>query len=190
MVLHINFEDVEGITGKGVVFNQAATGTAIHFGATNNASTVGYAAFSTDVYTNKLHASRRDIKGFDNMRSMNRTNNSAGDPYLAWWPSEDIFHDSSFTVEFFMKDSSFGTWSHLFKRRVDENDTNNQLWIGGNGTSNRLKCDFCAKAITDTTSIADGKWNHIAAVYDKSNHKLTFYRNWSKVGEPRSGGEG
>ena len=183
VVLHINFEDVEGITGKGVVFNQAATGSAIHFGATNNASTAGYAAFSTDVYTNKLYASRRDIKGFDNMRSMNRTDNSAGDPYLAWWPSEDIFHDSSFTVEFFMKDSSFAAWTHLFKRRVDENDTNNQLWIGGNGTSNRLKCDFCGKTITDTTNIADGKWNHIAAVYDKSNHKLTFYRNWSKVGE-------
>jgi hypothetical protein len=183
VVLHINFEDVEGIAGKGVVFNQAATGSAIHFGATNNASTVGYAAFSTDVYTNKLHASRRDIKGFDNMRSMNRTNNSAGDPYLAWWPSEDIFHDSSFTVEFFMKDSDFGTWSHLFKRRVDENDTANQFWIGGYGTSNRLKCDFCGKTVTDTTSIADGKWNHIAAVYDKSSHKLTFYRNWSKVGE-------
>ena len=183
VVLHINFEDVEGITGKGVVFNQAATGSAIHFSATNNASTAGYAAFSTDVYTNKLYASRRDIKGCDNMRSMNRTNNSAGDPYLAWWPSEDIFHDSSFTVEFFMKDSSFGIWSHLFKRRVDENETNNQFWIGGYRESNMLKCDFCGNTITDTTSIADGKWNHIAAVYDKSSHKLTFYRNWSKIGE-------
>lgn len=51
-------------------------------------------------------------------------------------------------------------------------------------TANRLKCDFCGKTITDgKTSISDGKWNHIAVVYDKSNHKLTFYRNWSKVGE-------
>jgi hypothetical protein len=183
VLLHLNFEAVDGISTNNVFFNQAATGSAIYFGANNNVSAAGYAAFSTDVYTNKLYASRRDVKGFDNLRSLNRTDNSSGEPYLAWCPPEDIFHDSSFTVEFFMKDSNFEAWSHLFKRRVDGSNSANQFWIGGLKTVNRLKCDFGGKAITDSTDIADNKWNHIAVVYDKATRKLAFYRNWSLIGK-------
>lgn len=181
--LHINFEPVDGISTNNIAFNQAATGPAVHFGATNNTSVAGYAQLVSDVYTNKLYGSRRDYKGYDNMRSFSRTDNSAGDPFFSWLPPEDVFHDSSFTVEFFMNTSSFSAWSHLFKRRVDANDTENQFWIGGLKTADRLKCDFGGQTITDTSSIGDSKWNHIAVVYDKPNRKLAFYRNWSKIGE-------
>ena len=181
--LHINFEPVDGISTNNIAFNQAATGPAVHFGATNNTSVAGYAKFVSEVYTNRLYASRRDYNGYDNMCSFSRTNNSAGDPFFSWMPPEDVFHDSSFTVEFFMNTSSFSAYTHLFKRRVDENDTADQFWIGGLRTADRLKCDFGGQTITDTSSIGDSKWNHIAVVYDKPNRKLAFYRNWSKIGE-------
>lgn len=180
VALHINFETVDGISTNNIVFNQAATGSAVHLSDTNKTT---YAKFDANVYTNKLYASRRDVKGFDNLRSLNRTGNSGGEPYLAWCPPEDIFRDSSFTVEFFMKDSDFEKWTHLFKRRVDGSTSSLQFWIGGLGTANRLKCDFGGKTITDSTNIADNKWNHIAVVYDKPTRNLAFYRNWSLIGE-------
>jgi hypothetical protein len=66
---------------------------------------------------------------------------------------------------------------------VDGSNSANQFWIGGLKTVNRLKCDFGGKAITDSTDIADNKWNHIAVVYDKATRKLAFYRNWSLIGK-------
>ena len=189
VLLHINFEAVDGISTNNIFFNQAATGSAVHLSATNSASVVGYTKFSPDVYTNKLYSSRRASIASDNLLSWNRTGNSNGEPSVEWLPSEDVFAESSFTVEMFVKTSTFNAWTHLFKRRIGgSSSSNNQIWIGGNKNNGQikwdLKMDTDVKTITDASgTIKNGSWHHIAVVYDKDANKLFYYRDWVKISE-------
>jgi hypothetical protein len=184
VVLHINFETVDGISTNNIVFNQAATGSAVHLSDTNNTK---YAAFDADVYTNKLYGSRRDFKGFANAKSFRkRAKHSTGEPYLAWLPDDDVFHDSSFTVEMFVKIANgyFPQWTNLFKRNYENQSNANamQFWIGNNSGSGILHCGFYSGGITDGTRIDDFNWHHIAVVFDKATNKLRYYRDWQQVG--------
>ena len=184
VLLHINFEAVDGISTNNVFFNQAATGSAVHLSATNSAGVVGYTKFSPDVYTNKLYSSRRASIASDNLLSWNRTGNSNGEPCVEWLPSEDVFAESSFTVEMFVKTSTFNAWTHLFKRRLDNNNNGNQIWIGGLSSINQIKFELNngPSAITDTTgTIKNGAWHHIAVVYDKDSRSLSYYRDWELI---------
>ena len=184
VLLHINFEAVDGISTNNVFFNQAATGSAVHLSATNSAGVVGYTKFLPDVYTNKLYSSRRASIASDNLLSWNRTGNSNGDPCVEWLPSEDVFAESSFTVEMFVKTSTFDAWTHLFKRRLDNNNNGNQIWIGGLKTANQVKFELNngPSSITDTTgTIKNGAWHHIAVVYDKDSRSLSYYRDWELI---------
>lgn len=184
VVLHIDFEPVDGISTNNVFFNQAATGSAVHFCATNGTGVVGYSKSSSDVYTNKLYASRRVSAANDNLLSWNRTGNSAGEPCVEWLPSEDVFAESSFTVEMFVKTSAFNAWTHLFKRRTDNSNSNNQIWIGGTGSNNQIKFELNGgpAGITDKSgTIKNGIWHHIAVVYDKDTRTLSYYRDWELI---------
>ena len=184
VALHIDFEAVDGISTNNVFFNQAATGSAVHFCATNSTEAVGNSEISDDVCTNKLYASRRASAASDNLRSWNRTGNSNGEPCVEWLPSEDIFAESSFTVEMFVKTSTFNAWTHLFKRRTDNSNSNNQIWIGGTGSKNQIKFELNGgpSAITDNSGIVkNGAWHHIAVVYDKDARTLSYYRDWELV---------
>ena len=184
VLLHINFEAVDGISTNNIFFNQAATGSAVHLSATNSAGVVGYTKFSPDVYTNKLYSSRRASIASDNLLSWNRTGNSNGEPCVEWLPSEDVFAESSFTVEMFVKTSTFKAWTHLFKRRFDNNNTGNQIWIGGLGSDNQIKFSLNngSNEIADTTgTINNGAWHHIAVVYDKDSRSLSYYRDWELI---------
>ena len=184
VLLHINFEAVDGISTNNVFFNQAATGSAVHLSATNSAGVVDYTKFSPDVYTNKLYSSRRASIASDNLLSWNRTGNSNGEPCVEWLPSEDVFAESSFTVEMFVKTSTFNAWTHLFKRRFDNNNNGNQIWIGGLKSNDQIKfsLDNGPSDITDTTgTIKNGAWHHIAVVYDKDSRSLSYYRDWELI---------
>lgn len=184
VLLHINFEAVDGISTNNVFFNQAATGSAVHLSATNSTGVVDYTKFSPDVYTNKLYSSRRASIASDNLLSWNRTGNSNGEPCVEWLPSEDVFAESSFTVEMFVKTSTFDTYTHLFKRRLDNNINGNQIWIGGLRTANQVKFELIngPSSITDTTgTIKNGAWHHIAVVYDKDSRSLSYYRDWELI---------
>ena len=189
VLLHLNFEAVDGISKNNIFFNQAATGSAVHFSATNSTGSSSNSESSADVYTNKLYASRRDYTGSDNLLSWNRKGNTSGEPSIEWLPSEDVFAESSFTVEMFVKTSTFNAWTHLFKRRIGGSfSSSNQIWIGGNKNNNQIKWDLRMdtdiKTITDTSgTIKNGSWHHIAVVYDKDANKLFYYRDWVKISE-------
>ena len=184
VALHINFETVDGISTKNIVFNQAATGSAVHLSDTNKTS---YAEFDADIYTNKLYASRKDSKGFANSKSfIKKDKDSTGEPYLAWLPDDDVFHDSSFTVEMFVKiaNESFPRWTNLFKRNYENQSNANamQFWIGNNSGAGILHNGFTSGGITDSARIDDANWHHIAVVFDKATNKLRYYRDWQQVG--------
>ncbi len=184
VLLHINFEAVDGISTNNVFFNQAATGSAVHLSATNSTGVVGYTKFSPDVYTNKLYSSRRASIASDNLLSWNRTGNSNGEPCVEWLPSEDVFAESSFTVEMFVKTSTFDSYTHLFKRRLDNNINGNQIWIGGLQPNDQINFTLIngPDAITDKTgTIKNGAWHHIAVVYDKDSRSLSYYRDWELI---------
>ena len=184
VALHINFETVDGISMNNIVFNQAATGSAVHLSDTNKTT---YAEFDADVYTNKLYGSRRDFKGFANAKSFRKKNkDSTGEPYLAWLPDDDVFHDSSFTVEMFVKIANgyFPQWTQLFKRNYENQSNANamQFWIGNNSGAGILYNGFYSGGITDSARIDDANWHHIAVVFDKATNKLRYYRDWQQVG--------
>ena len=184
VVLHINFETVDGISTNNIVFNQAATGSAVHLSDTNKTT---YAEFDADVYTNKLYGSRKDFKGFANAKSFIKKNkDSTGEPYLAWLPDDDVFHDSSFTVEMFVKIANgyFPQWTNLFKRNYENQSNANamQFWIGNNSGEGILHNGFTSGGITDSARIDDSSWHHIAVVFDKATNKLRYYRDWQQVG--------
>lgn len=188
VALHINFETVDGISTNNIVFNQAATGSAVHLSDTNKTA---YAEFNADIYTNKLYASRKDFKGFANSKSFRKKDKDpTGEPYLAWLPDDDVFHDSSFTVEMFVKieNGSFPKWTNLFKRNYENQSNANlmQFWIGNNSGAGILHNGFTSGGITDSARIDDSSWHHIAVVFDKATNKLRYYRDWRQVGVDKS----
>ena len=187
VVLHLDFEPVDGLsTNQTVVFNRAATGSAVHLHTADNWQPAAYAQFDTDVYTNKLYVSRKDRKGNENTRSFNKTNTSSQYPYLAWYPVDDIFRDYSFTVEMFMKTSESGKYKSYLRRQLDSGDNSPQLSISTRGTAGKLECGFYKAGITvaDTATISESGWHHVAFVYDKTASKFSWFRDWdTKVGE-------
>ena len=183
VVFHLDFEPVDGLsTNKTVVFNRAATGSAVHLHTADDSTYAGYAKFDTDVYTNKIYSSRKDYKGKDSTRIFSKTDSNQGNPYFAWYPDEDIFHNYSFTVEMFEKASSFNNWGTFLKRRTSSS-TGSQFALCINNKSKKLMALIAGNSsITDTVTIDDNTWHHIAVVCDKTNGTYTFFRDWRQTG--------
>lgn len=183
VVLHLDFEPVDGIsTNNAVVFNRAATGSAVHLHTADNSTYAGYAKFDTDVYTNKIYGSRKDYKGKDSTRIFSKTDSNQENPYLSWYPDEDIFHNYSFTVEMFEKASSFNKWGTFLKRRRSSS-ASSQFALCNYNTSKKLTAVIAGNSsITDTVTIDDNTWHHIAVVCDKTNGTSTFFRDWRQTG--------
>ena len=182
VVLHLDFEPVDGLsTNKTVVFNRAATGSAVHLHTSDNTTYAGYAQVDTDVYTNKLYASRKDSKGYDNSLSYSKTANSTKYPYLAWYPEEDVFHDYSFTIEMFMKTATKSTWTPYLRRRVDPVASGAvQVTMATDGTSGHLSCGFASPRANGTVLL--NEWQHLAFVYDRTAGSFSLFQNWAQVG--------
>ena len=183
VVLHLDFEPVDGLsTNKTVVFNRAATGSAVHLHTSDNATYAGYATVDADVYTNKLYASRKDFKGSDNLQSYSKTSNNTKYPYLAWYPGEDIFHDNSFTIEMFLKTATKNTWIPYLRRRVDPVATGGvQVTMGTGGTAGQLSCGFESPVRVYGTVLIN-EWQHLALVYDRTAGSFSLFQNWSQLG--------
>ena len=185
VVLHLDFEPVDGLsTNKTVVFNRAATGSAVHLHTADNSTYAGYAEFDTGVYTNKIYSSRKDRKGKDSTRIFSKTSSNQETPYLSWYPDEDIFHNYSFTVEMFEKASSFSNWGTFLKRRRSSSSSiGSQFALCINNNSKKLMVAIAGNSgITDTVTINDNTWHHIAVVCDKTNGTSTFFRDWGQTG--------
>ena len=183
VVFHLDFEPVDGIsTNNAVVFNRVATGSAVHLHTADNSTYAGYAKFDTGVYTNKIYSSRKDRKGKDSTRIFSKTSSNQENPYLSWYPDEDIFHNYSFTVEMFEWASSFSNWGTFLKRRRSSS-TSSQFALCINNKSKKLMAVIAGNSgITDTMTIDDNTWHHIAVVCDKTNGTYTFFRDWGQTG--------
>ena len=184
VVFHLDFEPVDGLsTNRTVVFNRAATGSAVHLHSNDYYLYPTYAAYDTDVYTNKLYASRKDSKGNDNTQTWGKTNTNNQYPYLAWYPDDDVFHDYSFTVEMFLKTSQTGNYRPFLRRRTGTAlNSAVQVTFGTGGTSGKLYSGFDRFRVADNQVINDGTWHHLAFVYDKTASKCRLFRDWGQVG--------
>ena len=179
VVLHLDFEPVDGLsTNSTVVFNRAATGSAVHLHSNDNYLYPTYAACDTDVYTNKLYASRKDSKGYDNSMSYSKTANNTKYPYLAWYPDEDVFHDYSFTIEMFMKTATKSTWTPYLRRRVESGAL--QVTMATDKTAGHLSCGFASPRANGTVLL--NEWQHLAFVYDRTAGSFSLFQNWAQVG--------
>lgn len=184
VALHLDFEPVEGLsTNKTVVFNRAATGSAVHLHTDDNYAYDNLAVYDEDVYTNKLYSSRKDSKGNDNTQSFSKTSTTAQYPYLSWFPGDDIFHDYSFTVEMFLKTSQTGNYKPFLRRRTGTaSNAAVQLTFGTGKTAGMLNSGFNSFRVADNQVINDGTWHHLAFVYDKTASKCRLFRDWGQVG--------
>lgn len=182
VVLHLDFEPVDGLsTNKTVVFNRAATGSAVHLHTSDNATYAGYAQVDTDIYTNKLYASRKDSKGYDNSMSYSKSASNTKYPYLAWYPDEDVFHDYSFTIEMFMKTATKSKWTPYLRRRVDPVASGAvQVTMATDGTAGHLSCGFASPRANGTVLL--NEWQHLAFVYDRTAGSFSLFQNWAQVG--------
>lgn len=182
VVFHLDFEPVDGLsTNRTVVFNRAATGSAVHLHSNDNYLYPTYAAYDTDVYTNKLYASRKDSKGYDNSMSYSKTANNTKYPYLAWYPDEDVFHDYSFTIEMFMKTASKSPWTPYLRRRVDPVASGAvQVTMATDKTAGHLSCGFASPRANGTVLL--NEWQHLAFVYDRTTGSFSLFQNWAQVG--------
>ena len=182
VVLHLDFEPVDGLsTNKTVVFNRAATGSAVHLHTADNATYAGYANFTTDVYTNMLYSSRYARAYNADIRSFNKTNGNNAYPYLAWIPDEDVFHDYSFTVEMFLKTSENSRYRPYLRRRPESSPGKVQITLGTGSTAGKLSCGFNGYRVSDPNMIGDGAWHHVALVFDNSARKLRMFRDWRQL---------
>ena len=192
VVLHLDFEPVDGLsTNQTVVFNRAATGSAVHlYSYTDYYEYIGNAKYDTDVYTNTLYSSRTSRTQYVNTLSFSKTKvtNNRSSPHLEWYPDDDIFHDYPFTIEMFLKTTEKAEYKPYLRRRTGTApDAAVQLTIGtGRNTTGTLVSGFNAHRVTAGATIADGEWHHWALVYDKTNKKEYMYRDWKQTGNVAS----
>lgn len=185
VALHIDFEEVEGISTNKVFFNKAAYGAAVHFGATNSTASAAAAGLDTDVAAGRLYHSHRDARGYANRVSLDHGATEGGDPHISWKPGEDVFLGGSFTFEMFLKATAIKAWSVVAKRRTEASDSDTQFWMGANGTANALNFGFGSSRFGDK-AVVDGEWHHVALVYDAETKKMTYYRDRKQVGESKT----
>ena len=192
VVLHLDFEPVDGLsTNQTVVFNRAATGSAVHlYSYIDYYEYPANAKYDSDVYASTLFPARNIGTQYANTLSFSKTKVSSGrsSPHLEWYPDDDIFHDYPFTIEMFLKTTEKGKYKPYLRRRTGTaSDAAVQLTIGtGNNTTGTLVSGFNADRVTAGETIADGEWHHWALVYDKTNKKEYMYRDWKQTGNVAS----
>lgn len=186
VVLHLDFEPVDGLsTNKTVIFNRAATGSAVHLNFNENYAILDYCELDEDVCAETLYAARTGFKGVANSASFNRLNtpSTATYPYIAWYPADDIFHDYAFTVEMFLKTSEAEKYKPYLRRRGGTAANGGvQFTIGTGGTAGKLYSGLYVSRNTASELVSDSEWHHIAIVYDKDNKKQYLYSDWEQTG--------
>ena len=181
VVLHLDFEPVDGLsTNSTVVFNRAATGSAIHLCSNDNYAYPPYFEYDPDIYAEMLYNARSGYKGRADTHSYSKTSNSTKYPYLAWYPEGDIFHDNSFTVEMFLKQSTLAMWNPIMRRRQGSGK-NVQVTMGTDGKAGHLSCGFAGARLAG--DITKDEWQHLALVYDKDAGGLKLFKNWKQIQE-------
>lgn len=184
-LLHLDFEPPSGLSATQGFFNDAAVGPAVHhYGVEAIPATVATATPFPQVYAGLL-----DEVGRASAYCMTNNTSGATKNYVAWAAPEDVFTNTSFTVECCYKTTMTSTYVPLVRRR---GGSNVQFNLGFGGTAGRLSAtvfeyyastgDDGAKQINDTVASNDGEWHHAALVVNSEMKTATLFKDGGIVG--------
>ena len=167
-LLHLDFEPPAGLSATQGFFNDAAVGPAVHhYGAEAIPATVAAATPFPQVYAGLL-----DEVGRTSAYCMTNNTSGATKNYVAWAAPEDVFTNTSFTVECCYKTTMTSTYVPLVRRR---GGSNVQFNLGFGGTAGRLSATvFQYYASTGN----DGA----ARVVDSEMKTVTLFKDGGIVG--------
>ncbi|MBQ3287991.1 MAG: hypothetical protein IJH50_01105 [Kiritimatiellae bacterium] len=189
VLLHLDFEPPEGISETRTFFNDAAIGPAVHnWGAETVPRNAAVSTPFSPVYAGLLDETGR-TSAYCMTNSTKYINNGTVivKRYVAWQPPEDVFSNSSFTVECCYKTAGqLGNYIPLVRRLGGYNC---QFNLGFNGGSNVGKlaaltvpgATGSTVQIIDTIRTDDGKWHHAAVVFDRARSTMTLFRDYEPV---------
>ena len=181
-LLHLDFEPVDGITERWAFFNDAATGGPIIRGApgTQFPWIDSYSPFSP------AYGSLIDATGRTSAWCMTNMPAQYSKRFLSWQPEEDIFTNTSFTVECRYKSSGQLDAYVPLVRRLGGSNIQFNLGFDGSGAQGKLtaaviQSDGTTKKVTDSTRTDDGEWHHAALVVDRARTAITLFRDYKAV---------
>lgn len=173
VLLHVNFNPVEGISTNGIVFNEAAKGSAVlRMTSTASAAEILCDDLPNENVRSSLIANHTPV----NSGCMTNAYAQKATDYYQWFPEKDVFTNSSFTIECFYKTTGSQQYRSLIRRR---GESNTQLMLGMNGA--RLRASVNSSAVDDVENSNDGVWHHGAAVYDLVQKKVLLFKDYRIV---------
>lgn len=190
VLFRASFEPVDGLSGERAVFNDMANGSALlhnspDFSA-NKVPVLWHEAPFSKMYANVI-----DPNGRENTTSLSNAApvNADARCYIGWEPEEDVFTNTSFTVECFYKTTLNGQWVPLMRRMGGSNVQFNLGFGTTVGCLSATVLEYYAstggdgvKPINDTEATNDNKWHHAALVVDAEKKTVTLYRDRKKIG--------
>jgi len=173
VLLHVNFNPVEGISTNGIAFNEAAKGSAVlRMTSTASAAEILCDDLPNENVRSSLIANHAPV----NSGCMTNAYAQKATDYYQWFPGKDVFTNSSFTIECFYKTTGSQQYRSLIRRR---GESNTQLMLGMNGA--RLRASVNSFAVDDVENSNDGVWHHGAAVYDLVQKKVLLFKDYRIV---------
>ena len=191
VLLQMDFEPVDGLPAEFPFFNDAAIGPAVHrYGARKLPAAIADQPQFSPVYSSLLDAAGRpnDCCMTNGPIELSGGGNSVD--YLAWTPPEDLFTNRSFTVECCYKTSSDSLEYTPVIRRVGGENVQFNLGFNGGGNIGKIaagigqiKADgaYNYTAPLDNRRTDDGRWHHVAAVYDHESGRVWIFRDYESV---------
>lgn len=190
VLFRASFEPVEGLSGDRAVFNDMAKGSALlHYSPNFGSDTLP--VLWREAPFPQMYDSVIDPNGQENTTSLSNAApvNADAKYYLGWEPEEDVFTNTSFTVECFYKTTLNGQWVPLVRRM---GGSNVQFNLGFGATVGCLSATVLeyyestgkdgVKSINDTEATNDNEWHHAALVVDTEKKSATLYRDRKKIG--------
>ena len=180
-LLHLDCEPVEGITERWPFFNDAATGSTLR-----RAVYVDVPALDAISPVPTAYGSLLDATGRASSHCVTNVQAGGGKRYLSWYPDEDLFTNTSFTVECFYKSSGTqSAWKPLVRRKGGSNVQFNLGFSGGGNegklTTAVIQSDGATKSIVDPVRSDDGEWHHAALVVDRARKSVTLFKDYQTV---------
>ena len=117
VMLHVNFDPVDGISKNGIAFNEAAKGSAVSLVTTNSLPMLPTLVFD-NLPTDEVRGSLIAETAKANTGCMTNVYKKLAATYYKWLPPDDSFTNKSFTVECFYKTREKHDYHYLVRRRV------------------------------------------------------------------------
>ena len=191
VLLHLDFEPPTGLATTQGFFNDAAVGPAVHhWGAQTIPQTIAAATPFSTVYSSLLDETGRTSAYCLTNATGYRSTGEIVKRYVAWQPPEDVFSNSSFTVECCYKTAKQMPEYTPLVRRLGGYNVQFNIGFGGGGNVGKLTAATVPGAAGSTVSIVDtirtddGQWHHAAVVFDRARGTMTLFRDYEPVSSP------